>query len=91
MEQAKEYYIFVIRHEPESQYPWSDQKDHYSSELMATAKYHEWVSALLKNSSFDYATVMLVSSDGIIMKMDSFACSYVPPEPEPEPEGEESV
>lgn len=83
-EQAREYYIFAIRHEPGSEWPWSDQKDHYSSELMATAKYHEWVSALLKNTSFDYATVMLVASNGVIIKMESFACSYVAPEPEGE-------
>lgn len=87
-EQAREYYIFEVHHEPASQYPWTSATDHYSSELMATAKYHERISAIMKSTSFDKATVLLMASNGVIIKMESFACSYVAPEPEPEEAGE---
>lgn len=84
MDEVKEYYIFEVHHEPASQYPWTSATDHYSSELMATAKYHERISAIMKSTSFDKATVLLTASNGVIMKMETFKCSYAAPEPEGE-------
>lgn len=82
MEETPEYYIFEIHHEPAAQYKWTSAVDHYSSQLVATAKYHERVSTIMKSTSFDTAVVMLIASTGTIIKTDAFKCSYVAPEPE---------